>query len=98
MQIEIKGSMLKNVLFFEKMLTPKIITFIYWMALLGCVIGAIGVMNMSSRHGFGGPIPGLLILIGGPFIVRIWCELFIVMFKVNDHLRDLRDDARSQGH
>lgn len=96
MQIEIKGSMLKNVLFFEKMLTPKIITFVYWMALLGCVIGAVSVMFMSSRSGFGGPIPGLLILIGGPFIVRIWLELFIVLFKINDHMRDLRDAAHSQ--
>ena len=97
MQIEIKGSMLKNVLFFERMLTPKIITFVYWVSLLGCVIGAFIVMGMSSRSGFGGPLPGLLILIVGPVGVRIWCELLIVLFKINDHLRDLRDDARSQG-
>ena len=31
----------KDLLFFDKMVMPKVITFIYWLALVGCVIGGL---------------------------------------------------------
>jgi len=34
-------------------------------------------------------IQGLLTMIIGPLIVRVYCELLIIFFKINDSLNDL---------
>ncbi len=43
---------MKDVFFFDSMLTPKIIIFIYWLGLISVVIGAIGSMFSSYGGGF----------------------------------------------
>lgn len=76
---------MKNLLFFDAMITPKIITFIYWLILLGVVVGGLGVM-------FGGAfLQGVGILVGGALFARIWCELLMVLFKINENLQKLTD-------
>lgn len=72
----------KSAFFFDSMLTPKIITFIYWLMLLGVVISGIYVMFLPYVGGF---LKGLGILIFGVIGVRIWCELLIVIFKINEN-------------
>ncbi len=76
---------MKDVFFFENMLTPKIITVVYWLLLLSVLFSGIGTMFAASFFG------GLAILIGGAIGVRIWCELLIVMFKIYDNLRKIAD-------
>ncbi|QHA86280.1 DUF4282 domain-containing protein [Serratia rhizosphaerae] len=76
---------MRNILFFDSMLTPKIITVIYWLTLLGVVISGIGVMTYS------GVLSGLLgILIGGVF-VRVAFEMVIIAFKNNEYLRKIAE-------
>lgn len=76
---------IRDVLFFNKMLTPQIITFVYWLLLVGCVIGGFGVMFTTSFFG------GLLGIVGGLLFARIWCELLIVLFKMNEALQAIRN-------
>jgi hypothetical protein len=78
------ASIVKTLLFFESMITPKIITFIYWLALLGAVIGGIGSM-FAFRVTFASFMTGIGIIIGGALAARIGCELLIVLFKINEH-------------
>lgn len=75
---------MKAILFFEQMLTPKIITFVYWLLLLVVVFAGLGTMFRESFF------LGLGILVGGAIGVRIWCELLIVLFKMNEALQDIR--------
>jgi hypothetical protein len=82
---------MKNVLFFDSMLTPKIITAVYWLLLAGSVIGGIG----SMFGGFDGftfwkLIMGIAYAIGGIVASRIGCELMIVLFKMNEALQEIR--------
>lgn len=84
-----------NVLFFDSMITPKIITFVYWLMLLGVVI--FGLVTMFNRF-FGGFWLGLAIIVGGAISVRIWCELLIVLFKINDHARRIAEASAHQPH
>ncbi|MGA7948864.1 MAG: DUF4282 domain-containing protein [Thiobacillaceae bacterium] len=82
---------MKDVLFFDNMLTPKIITFVYWILLFAAVVVGLG----SMFGGFGGFsigrfFMGLLYAIGGAIAARIWCELLIVLFKMNEALQELR--------
>lgn len=74
----------KDFLYFDKMIMPKVITFIYWLALLGCVIGGLVTMFSSSF------LTGLVIIIGGSIGARLYCEIFMVMFKMNEALQDIR--------
>lgn len=76
---------MKDLFFFDSMLTPKIITVVYWLGLLSIVIG-----GLSTMFGHYGSIwSGLGIIIGGAIGVRIWCELLIVLFKIHENLQKI---------
>ena len=74
---------IRDVFFFDKMIVPTIITFIYWLALAGCVIG--GLVTMMGDF-----LTGLAVLIIGPLLVRIYAELMMVLFKMNEALQEIR--------
>lgn len=78
-------------LIFDKMLTPKIITIVYRLLLLAAIIGGIRSM-FSAFQGFSikSFFMGIVFAVGGMIGARIWCELSIVLFKMNEALQDLR--------
>lgn len=82
---------MRDVMFFDKMLTPKVITFIYWLLLVGVVIASLGMIFAGPGGFFSNLIKGILALVLGAVGVRIWCELLIVMFKMNEALQDIRN-------
>lgn len=84
--------MFKDLLFFDAMLTPKIITFVYWLFLLGVLLGGLGSM-FAGGFSFGGFFKGLLYIGFGALSVRIWSELMIVLFKINSNIQKLADKA-----
>jgi len=75
----------RDVLFFDKMLTPQLITLIYWILLVGSVLGGLVAMFTQSFLG------GLLTIVFGALFSRIWCELLIVLFKMNDALQVIKE-------
>ncbi len=81
---------MKEVLFFENMLTPKIITFVYWLLLFAAVMGGLGSMFGSGGFSMGKFFMGIIYAAGGAIAARIWCELLIVLFKMNEALQELR--------
>ena len=78
---------MRSVLTFESMITPKIVTFLYWLLLLGVAVGGIGAMLSFGRVSFASFSTGLLVMAGGALAARIWCELLIVLFKINEHMQ-----------
>lgn len=76
---------MKDLLFFEGMITPKLITLLYWLLLAAALIA--GLATMFGGGGGAGFLMGLGIMIGGGLGARIACELIIVLFKINDHAR-----------
>jgi len=83
---------MKDVFFFNAMLTPKIITFVYWLLLFFAVVSGLGAM-FGGYDGltFGKFLMGLGILVGGGVAARIWCELLIVLFKIHENIKKLAD-------
>ena len=73
-----------DLLFFEKMVMPKVITFVYWLMLVACVVA--GLVTMFSSF-----LAGLGILVGGAIAARLYCELIVVLFKINESLAVIRD-------
>lgn len=74
----------RDFLFFEKMLTPKIITFVYW---LGCIIVVITAIVLL----FSGEVLSAIAALISVILVRIYCELMIVAFKINESLQVIRE-------
>lgn len=76
---------MKEIFFFDNMLTPKIIVVIYWVMLLSWLFTGLGLIFGAHRV-----LGGLLAIIFGAVGARVFCELLIVMFKMNEALQDLR--------
>jgi len=80
---------IKDVFYFEEMLTPKLITLIYWLLLIIVIIS--GLAMIFTGLSFTSFIGGLLTIIVGAVFSRIWCELLIVIFKIHENIRKLAD-------
>ncbi|WP_217587536.1 DUF4282 domain-containing protein [Lentibacillus saliphilus] len=79
---------------FEKMITPIFIQIVFWVGFLGSIVGGlfmIGYGIISDSAGFIEIISGFLGMIIGPIIIRIYCEMLIVIFKMQGALIDIRD-------
>lgn len=86
--------MLKQVLMFDSMLTPKIITFVYWLLLLVALVAGLNAMSGYYGVTLGSFATGLAIMVFSAVLARIWCELLIVLFKIHENLKKIanKDD------
>ncbi len=75
---------------FEMMITPILIQVLFWLAVAAIVI--TGIVMIVSREG---PLiaGGMLVIIFGPIVARIYAEILIVLFKINDHLRQIQHNT-----
>lgn len=82
---------MKDLFFFDKMLIPKIIVIFYWFSLVAVVLSGVGSMfefdQGLTAKGF---FMGILVIIFSAVLARIWCELLVVLFKMNEALQELR--------
>lgn len=85
---------MSDFLSFRKMITPVIIVALFWAGSLFCVVGGlIGMASgMASSYGASQQVLGsFLLVVLGPIAVRIWCELLILFFRMNETLTDIRN-------
>ena len=74
---------MSDYLTFRRMITPVFIQVIFWIALVVIVIG--GIVTVA-----GGEPGGVLIILLGPLAARIYAELLIVIFRINDNVAAIR--------
>jgi len=83
------------------MITPIVIQIVFWLGVIGCVIAGIGMMLSASATSalmpqMPGPaqglqvVGGLAVIIFGPLACRIYCELLILLFRMNESLTDIK--------
>jgi|JRYE01.1.fsa_nt_gb hypothetical protein len=79
----------RDVLYFDSMLTPKVVTLVYWLLLLTALIAGIGSMFYTGFQymSFSTFARAVIITLGGAVAARIWCELMIVLFKLNENVQ-----------
>ena len=75
---------------FRKMVTPFVIQLLFWLGLLGVIGTAIFMMTVGDE-----PLIGVLTLILGPLVVRIYAELMIVAFRIHSSLNELVKISRA---
>lgn len=89
---------MKDFFAFRTMITPVIIQIIFWVGVAFCIIFGLGAIFIGSRYGSGGTFYGILLLFLGPVAVRIYCEILIVFFRINETLTEIKhslEDRRS---
>jgi len=95
---------LKKFLSFERMITPVIIKVIFYIGLVGSAIGGIVfffsmLIGGFQGGGFGailgrfllGLVGGVAIIFLGALVTRIYAELLILVFRINETLTDIKD-------
>jgi hypothetical protein len=80
---------------FRKMITPAIIQVLFWIGVVVSVVSALVIMGASFGSyggGVGTFLGGLVMLVLGPVVVRIYCELLILFFRMNETLTEIKDN------
>jgi hypothetical protein len=80
---------MRSILFFESMITPKIITFLYWLMLVAAAAGGVATALSLGPFSFPGIAAGLVVMAGGALVARVCCELLIVLFKINESMESV---------
>lgn len=81
---------------FRRMLIPYLVQVLFWCGTAVCIFLAVmiwagktgspevGGVQFSSRF-----VGGLAMLVGGPLVLRIWCEVAVVFFRMNETLTEM---------
>jgi hypothetical protein len=77
---------MRTVLFFDSMVTPKIVTLLYWLLLLAAVAGGFSMAMRIGAATFAGIASGIVVATGGALGGRVVCELLIVLFRIDAHI------------
>ena len=94
MQEFFKSEKVDDFIKFRKMITPVIIQVLFWVGAAMTVLAGLFAMASSFGHYGGGAgtfLGGLFIIILGPVAVRIYCELLILLFRMNETLTEIKD-------
>lgn len=79
---------------FRTMVTPVIIQILFWIGTVLCLItGAIMVIYGASHFqaGQGQYLwQGVLLLVLGPLVVRVYCEILMIFFRINETLTEIK--------
>ncbi len=65
------------------MLIPYLVQILFITGAIGAI--AVGVLDIKA-HAIA---EGILTILFGPVLIRMLCEYFIVLFKINDTLTDI---------
>lgn len=96
-QPPIERSEIGDYLKFNKMITPLFIQALFWVgAVLIVLAGLIGIITSLVNGAFLAAFLGLLAMLIGPILWRIYCELIIVMFKINGHLNEIKNTQKEK--
>lgn len=84
---------MKDFLTFRTMLTPIIIQVVFWVGAVIAVLIGVVYLAKGAQAQYGGALFvlwGLVFLLFGPLLVRLYCEILIVFFRINDTLTEIK--------
>ena len=80
---------------FRTMVTPVIIEILFWIGAIFClIIGGILIVYGATQYHMGQPTylwKGVLLFLLGPLGVRVYCEILIVFFRINETLTEIKN-------
>jgi hypothetical protein len=85
-------------LLFRKMVAPVIIQVLFWFGVAGAIMAGlaymgigISIMKVSVGMGVLTMLGGLAEMVIGPLLVRVYCELLIVIFRIYEKLTEINE-------
>jgi ABC-type uncharacterized transport system permease subunit len=82
----------KDFLEFRTMITPIIIQIIFWLGVAACIVMGLIFIVAGIKYDARSGVAGFAILILGPVVVRIYCEILIIFFRINETLMEIKHD------
>ena len=79
---------------FRRMITPVIIQVIFWIGLLA-IVGASLALLIAGDEAWT-RVMGIVYLIIGPILWRVWCEIMILLFRISETLTDIKNNTQSK--
>jgi hypothetical protein len=78
---------------FDQLIVPTVIKVIYVIASIAVVVAALAIPGSEVP-----PLLRILMIIGGLFAARLYCELIIVLFKISENVSKIvaKDDATTE--
>lgn len=76
-------SNLKDILTFKTMITPLVVQVFFWLGIVMVVLGGLGAIFTGQFF------YGLAMILIGPLLVRIYAELILVIFKINQGVQEI---------
>jgi len=78
------------------MVVPLVMQILFWVGVTFCiVIGMFEIVGGAFLNSGGTSVLlGFPTLLLGPVFVRLWCEFFIVIFRINETLTDIRNELK----
>ncbi|WP_100332437.1 DUF4282 domain-containing protein [Bacillus xiapuensis] len=78
---------------FDRMITPTIIKVLFWIGVaLSILSGLSMIITGTGQYGGGfAVLTGLLTIVLGPLLVRVYCELLMVFFKMHESLKNIEE-------
>ncbi len=87
---------MKDFLSFRKMITPVIIQILFWIGVAVFVILGFVTIGVGASMPWGGGttvLIGLAYILLGPVGVRIYCEILILFFRMNETLTEIKNNT-----
>jgi hypothetical protein len=83
---------------FRKMVTPVIIEILFWVGVIFCIVAGLIFIGAGIKGGLAQSVfSGVLLLIFGPLVVRVYCEILIVFFRINETLTEIKHLLEDRG-
>ena len=85
---------MSDFLAFRTMVTPVIIQILFWVGALVCLIAGAIMIIYGATHFHEGQgqylWQGALLFVLGPLGVRVYCEILIIFFRINETLTEIK--------
>lgn len=84
---------IRRLVSFDTMITPTIIKVLFWIGTVVSVLVGLGLIVSGLGSNYGGGFQvfiGLITIVLGPVMVRVYCELLILFFKIFDRLGEVK--------
>lgn len=80
---------------FRTMVTPVIIQILFWIGAVLCfIIGGMMIIYGATQYRTGQAHylwQGVLLFVLGPLGVRLYCEILIVFFRINETMTEIKN-------
>ncbi|HXQ51489.1 MAG TPA: DUF4282 domain-containing protein [Stellaceae bacterium] len=86
------GETMQKYFNFDELITPTIITIIYWIGIVLIVLGALS----SVYGGFGAFVVGIIVGAISLVLWRVWCEVMLILFRIHADLGQIARNTAPQ--